>query len=366
MALALRLGRRGLGRVAPNPAVGCILVNEGRVAGRGWTQPGGRPHAETEAISRAGRQARGATAYVTLEPCAHHGVTGPCAEALVAAGIARAVIAVRDPDPRTNGSGIARLKAAGIAVTEGVGAQAAERDLCGFFSRLRRGRPWVTLKLALSLDGRLATVTGASKWLTGPEARTRAHLLRAQNDAILVGRGTVSADDPALTCRLPGLETASPLRVVLDSRGRLPGSAKVFAENGAGVAYVTAQSGAGIDGDPKIEDSPRGDHQGDHIVRYEIAAGEGGGVDLGQLMARLAGQGVTRLLVEGGGQVAGAFVDADLVDELAIFRAPILLGADGVPAAAFTGRRDVSGAPAFRRISTEPLGADQVECYVRP
>src|SRR5579862_7078692 len=210
---ALSLARRGLGNTWPNPAVGCVLVREGRVVGRGWTQPGGRPHAETEALARAGRAARGATAYVTLEPCCHHGRTPPCADALIAAGLSRVVAAIEDPDPRVAGGGLARLRAAGLDVESGLCAAEAAEINAGFLSRLRLGRPLVTLKLATSLDGRIATASGESRWITGGPARERAHLLRATHDAILVGTDTVIADNPELTCRLPGLAGHSPVRV---------------------------------------------------------------------------------------------------------------------------------------------------------
>ena len=214
----------------PNPAVGCVIVRDDRVVGRGWTQPGGRPHAETEALARAGAAAEGATAYVTLEPCCHWGRTPPCADALIAAGVARVVVAVEDPDPRVAGGGIARLRAAGIAVEAGLGAAEAAEINAGFFLRVRHGRPLVTLKLATSLDGRIATPIGESRWITGPAARERAHLLRATHDAILVGTGTVIADDPQLTCRLPGLADHSPVRVALDRQLRIPLEAHLIAE----------------------------------------------------------------------------------------------------------------------------------------
>src|SRR5215475_2950035 len=221
MAAALDLARRGLGRVWPNPAVGCVLVRQGRVVGRGWTQPGGRPHAETEALHRAGAAAKGATAYVTLEPCSHHGRTPPCADALIAAGIARAVVAMEDPDPRVSGAGLARLREAGIKVDLGLGESEAGEINAGFFLRIRERRPLITLKLAMTLDGRIATRSGESRWITGEAARARAHLLRAQHDAVMVGSGTVLADDPLLNVRLPGLGRQSPLRIVLDGRMRL-------------------------------------------------------------------------------------------------------------------------------------------------
>ena len=224
MGIALALARRGLGRVWPNPAVGCLLVREGRIIGRGWTGSGGRPHAETEALRRASASggAAGATAYVTLEPCGHTGKTPPCAKALVEAGIGRAVVAATDPDPRVNGRGIAMLEAAGIEVTLGVRAAEARALNAGFLSRVEQGRPLVTLKLATTLDGRIATHTGASRWISGPVARDWTHALRAMSDAIMIGSGTALADDPELTCRLPGMTDLSPVRVVVDRRLRLP------------------------------------------------------------------------------------------------------------------------------------------------
>src|SRR5580700_4659831 len=228
MRTALGLARRGLGNTWPNPAVGCVIVKDGRVVGRGWTQKGGRPHAETEALARAGKGAKGATAYVSLEPCSHHGKTPPCAEALIAAGVSRVVAAVEDPDPRVSGRGIARLRAAGIAVEAGLCAAEAAELNAGFFCRVAQGRPLVTLKLAASLDGRIATPTGKSRWITGPAARERAHLLRAAHDAVLIGTGTALADDPQLTCRLPGLEARSPVRIVIDRTLRLPATLRLF------------------------------------------------------------------------------------------------------------------------------------------
>src|SRR5512134_1017521 len=229
MGVALTLARRGLGNTWPNPSVGCVLVRDGRVVGRGWTQPGGRPHAETEALRRAGDLARGATAYVTLEPCSHHGRTPPCCNALIAAGVARVVCAMRDPDPRVDGRGFARLREAGIEVVEGLLEAEAQALNAGFARRIREGRPFVTLKLATTLDGRIATARGESRWITGPEARREAHALRARHDAILVGSGTAVSDDPDLSCRLPGAAPVKSLRVIADARLRTPPTAQVCA-----------------------------------------------------------------------------------------------------------------------------------------
>ena len=227
MAVALRLAERGLGRVWPNPAVGCVLVRDGRIVGRGWTQPGGRPHAEVEALRRAGEAALGATAYVSLEPCAHYGRTPPCTMALLQAGIRRVVVAALDPDARVDGRGVEQLRQAGVDVALGVGRTEAEAINAGFFLRVRAGRPLVTLKVATSLDGMIATRTGESQWITGDLSRARGHLLRARHDAIMIGSGTALADDPSLTCRLSGLEDRSPVRLVLDRRARLSPDSKL-------------------------------------------------------------------------------------------------------------------------------------------
>src|SRR5262249_44281789 len=229
MALALSLGRRGLGRTWPNPAVGAVIVKDGQIVGRGWTQVGGRPHAEVEALRRAGVAARGATLYVTLEPCSHHGKSPPCADAVIAAGIARVVSALEDPNPEVAGAGHARLRAAGIAVDVGLGAEAARRDHAGHIRRMRDGRPHIVLKLAVSADGKLGTAGRKPVAITGAQARDRVHLLRAQSEAIMTGIGTALADDPILTCRLPGMANRSPVRIVLDGMLRLPARARLVA-----------------------------------------------------------------------------------------------------------------------------------------
>ena len=274
MGAALALGARGCGRTAPNPGVGCVIVKDGRVFGRGWTQPGGRPHAEAMALAEAGAAARGATAYVTLEPCARPGRGPPCAGSLVEAGVARVVCAIGDPYPAVDGAGFRILEAAGIALTTGVGAAEAERGMAGFLARQRLGRPQVTLKLALSLDGGVAMGDGRSQWITGPEARAHAHLERSRHELILVGAGTLAADAPRLDVRLPGVEDRSPQRVLLSRADDAP------------AGWLTIRAPAEISGLP-----------GDH------------------------------LLVEGGAATAAAFLAADLVDRLLLYRAPILIGA---------------------------------------
>ena len=355
MRAALALARRNLGAVWPNPAVGCVLVKEGRVVGRGWTQPGGRPHAETEALGRAGETARGATAYVSLEPCSHHGKTPPCAEALIAAGIARVVAAVEDPDPRVSGNGIARLRAAGIAVETGLCAAEAAELNAGFFCRIGQGRPLVTLKLATSLDGRIATATGESRWITGPAARARAHLLRATHDAVLVGTGTALADDPQLTCRLPGLENRSPVRIVIDRHLRLPGKLRLFTEADQAPTWVATLASS----DPARQQALR--DAGVKIIAAEPDAAND--IDLAVLLRRLGDEGLTRLLVEGGGRLAAALLRRGLVDRLVWLHAPMLLGGDGVPAVAELGLDRLADAPGFERLSTETLGADVLTTF---
>jgi diaminohydroxyphosphoribosylaminopyrimidine deaminase / 5-amino-6-(5-phosphoribosylamino)uracil reductase len=355
MRAAFALARRGLGRTWPNPAVGCILVKDGRVVGRGWTQPGGRPHAETEALARAGALAAGSTAYVSLEPCSHHGKTGPCAEALSKAGIARAVIAIEDPDPRVAGRGLTLLGEQDIAVSLGVGADEAREINAGFLQRLEKNRPLVTLKLAMTLDGRIATHTGESRWITGEPARARAHLLRAQNDAIMVGSGTVLADDPLLNVRLPGLERYSPLRIVLDGRMRLPlTSALVVGAHDTPTWLVTLPGG---------DKRRRQIYVDCGIEVIEAPAGSDGALDLVQVMGRLAAHGLTRLLVEGGARLAAALLRDKLVDRLAIFRAPSLIGGDGLPATAGFGLERLADMPGFVPMETIELGQDRLETY---
>lgn len=355
MWAALGLARRGLGNVWPNPAVGCVIVKDGRVVARGWTQPGGRPHAETEALARAGEAARGGTAYVTLEPCCHWGRTPPCADALIAAGLRRVVVGVEDPDPRVAGGGVARLRHAELTVDVGLcEAEAAEVN-AGFFSRVRLGRPLVTLKLATSLDGRIATASGESRWITGPAARDRTHRLRAEHDAILVGTGTALADDPQLTCRLPGLEHRSPVRIVLDRQLRLPLSARLIAEARQVPTWLITP----LSGDPGKQQQLRG--AGVEII--DGAPDAGGQLDLAAALRRLGERGLTRLLVEGGGRLAAALLRAGLVDRLVWLHAPLLLGGDGVPAVGTLGYGALDAAPRFDLLSTEIIGADVLTTF---
>lgn len=359
MASALALARRGLGNVWPNPAVGCVLVKDERVVGRGWTQPGGRPHAETEALGRAGALAHGATAYVTLEPCSHHGQTGPCADALITAGIARAVVAIPDPDPRVAGAGIARLEDAGIIVDAGLLADAA-RDLNrGFLTRIESGRPMVALKLAASLDGRIATHTGDSRWITGEDARAAAHGLRANHDAVAVGIGTAITDDPHLSCRLPGLPVRAPVRIVFDSRLQLPLTAQLVATASEIPTWLVTL-------EQTVENLPS--ERLDAFIQLgvtllPVAAGHTGRLSIEAALQALSAGGLTRLLVEGGGRIAASFLAEGLVDELIIFRGPQIIGGDGIPAIAGLGLEKVADAHPCYRVDSRVIGADMVETY---
>ena len=353
MRHALRLAERGLGTTAPNPAVGCVIVApDGRIVGRGWTGIGGRPHAETRALEAAGMAARGATAYVTLEPCSHHGKTPPCADALLAAGIARVVAAVEDPDPRVRGGGVARLRTAGIAVDVGLlGAEATALNW-GFFLRQRAGRPAVTLKIAQSVDGRIASSGGESRWITGPAARNYGHLLRARHDAILIGVETAVADDPELTCRIPGLERHSPLRVVLDSRLRLPMESRLAqtARETPTLVFTSAAS-----------DGPLTACGVEVVQAVRDARGR---PDVAQVLRHLADRGITRVLVEGGGSVHASFLDRGLVDRLEVFVAPLVLGGAGAPAVAALAALGLEEAQRFRCEARRRLGGDVLESYV--
>ena len=323
MAAAIRLSRRNLGRTGTNPSVATLIVKDGVILASGVTAPGGRPHAETIALAAAGGQARGATAYVTLEPCAHHGRTPPCAEALVAAGVARVVGAAADPDPRVSGRGYALLERAGIEVVREVLAAEAAREMAGYLNRSLRKRPQVILKLAVSADGLLGRKGAGQVAITGPVARAQSHLLRAEANAILVGAGTALADDPLLTCRLPGLENRSPVRIVLDPGARLPAGSRLAASARETPLWVATLASAPRDRATALE-----------AAGCELLAGEddGGRIALPELLDDLAARGIMSLLVEGGAQVARSFLDQGLVDRLIVFASPRPLGgADAVP-----------------------------------
>lgn len=358
MAIAVRMARRGIGSTAPNPSVGAVIVDEetGEVIARGWTQPGGRPHAEKEALRRAGDRARGRTMYVTLEPCAHTGRIPTCADSMVAAGLRRVVCAIPDPNPIVSGRGFAQLRAAGIEVDVGYLAEEARWVTLGHILRQTEERPFVQLKMALDARGRVAAGDGAPVWVTGAEARAYAHLLRARADAIMVGAGTILADDPELTCRLPGLAHRSPDRIVLDTRLRTPATAKVYRQ---GTARPRVWVAAALD----VMDD--GAFHGDAML-LDAGSMDGGSLDLEALLATLAGNGLTRLLVEGGPTVWHAFLAAGIVDEVCLISGGGT--AEGPTIAIVTGDRDAF----FGRYQLLPvasrqrsLGADRLHVYRR-
>lgn len=360
MGAALALSRRTLGRVAPNPAVGCVIAAKAegqvRVLGRGHTGDGGRPHAETEALSQAGNAARGACVYVTLEPCCHHGETPPCVDALIAAGISRLLYAAEDPDRRVKGGGARRLREAGIAVEGGLLGEEAREANAGYFRHRLEGRPHVLVKLACSLDGRIATSAGASRWITGEAARRRGHLLRAACDGILIGSGTALQDDPMLTCRLEGMEGRSPVRIVADGRLRLPAASRLAQSAGDVPLWILTTAQAPSPQRLALE------AQGARLL--DVPAGEGGGIDLTAALKRLGAEGMTRLLVEGGARLAASLLREGLADEMEWHRAPLLVGGDGYAALASLEAGDLSDAPRLRRTAWFPVGEDVAERFV--
>ena len=360
MIAALGLGRRGLGTTWPNPSVGCVVVRDGRVVGRGYTGSGGRPHAEPTALSQAGPAARGATAYVTLEPCCHWGRTPPCTGALIAAGIARVVIASLDPDERVNHQGVKQLRGAGLIVEHGLLAEQAQDDLSGFLYRVSQKRPMITLKLATTLDGKIATVSGESQWITGAEARRMAHVLRGQHDGVLAGIGTVLADDPELTCRIPGFRPIPVVRIVADSHVRTPPGSRLARGAREAPVWVMVRSAKGSDGG-----LDRGKTLTDLGVRVMEVPADQNGLDPAALLRVLASEGLTRVLVEGGGLVAASFMRDGLVDRIAWFHAPAVMGGDGLPGVRGFGTEKLAMMPRFERLRTTPLGADMLTEFRR-
>jgi diaminohydroxyphosphoribosylaminopyrimidine deaminase/5-amino-6-(5-phosphoribosylamino)uracil reductase len=361
MTSALTLGRRGLGNVWPNPAVGALIVRQAPggaiVVGRGWTQPGGRPHAETQALGRAGALARGATLYVTLEPCSHHGRTPPCADAIVAAGISTVVSALEDPNPEVAGRGHARLKAAGIALRVGTGAAEAARVHAGHIRRMREGRPEVTLKLAVSADGKAGLAGRRPVTITGERASNRVHRLRAMNDAILVGIGTALADDPLLTSRLPGMADRSPVRVVFDASLRLPLDGRLAASAEQVPIWVFTAHSAPSDREAALR------ARGVDVVRVESVAPWR--LDLGAALRLLAARGITRVLLEGGPILAASMLADDLVDEVALFQASTMIGADGIDALEGMPISALTRSRRFKSVGSEAVGGDRLETFVR-
>jgi diaminohydroxyphosphoribosylaminopyrimidine deaminase/5-amino-6-(5-phosphoribosylamino)uracil reductase len=359
MQLALTLGRRGQGRTWPNPAVGAVVVKHGVIVGRGWTQPGGRPHAEPEALKRAGEAARGATLYATLEPCSHFGKSPPCADAIIAAGVARVVSAIEDPNPEVAGQGHAKLRAAGIKVDIGLGAAEAARDHAGHFRRVREKRPHVILKLAVSSDDKIGAAGHKPVAISGDVAKARVHLLRAQCDAILVGIGTVLADDPLLTCRLPGMEVRSPVRVVLDRALRIPGSSKLVHSARETPLWVMTSNLSEAPAAMKLGAA------GAQVIRVATTTAPPPGLGLKAVLHALAEKGITRLLVEGGARVASSFVAAGLVDEVWLLRGANPVGTDGVPALDALPLSALTQSPAFKRRASETLQRDTLTIYER-
>jgi diaminohydroxyphosphoribosylaminopyrimidine deaminase/5-amino-6-(5-phosphoribosylamino)uracil reductase len=359
MQLALTLGRRGQGRTWPNPAVGAVVVSDGVIVGRGWTQPGGRPHAEPEALRQAGEAARGATLYVTLEPCSHVGKSPPCVDAIIAAGVARVVSAIEDPNPEVAGQGHAKLRAARITVDIGLCASEAAQDHAGHFRRIRDKRPHVILKLAVSSDDRIAAAGHKPVAITGEAARARVHLLRAQCDAILVGIGTVLADDPLLTCRLPGMEARSPVRVVLDRSLRIPGTARLVHSARETPLWVMTSKLAEAPAAMKLGAS------GAQVIRVATTTAPPPGLDLLNVLHALAERGITRLLVEGGARVASSFVAAGLADEAWLLRGAGAIGADGVAALEALPLSTITQSPDFRVRASEGLQKDTLTIYER-
>ncbi len=355
MRMALMLGRRGQGNTWPNPAVGCVIVRDGRIVGRGWTAPGGRPHAEPRALAQAGSAARGATAYVTLEPCAHHGRTPPCAEALIAAGVARVVAPFADSNPRVSGRGFEMLRAASIDVTTGVMSAEAGRDLAGFLCRTELGRPEVTLKLATSFDGRIATASGHSQWITGPAARRAVHGLRARHDAVMVGAGTARADDPGLTVRDMGA-VHQPVRVVISRRLDIP----LMSQLARTAREVPVWLCHGPDADSALIEAWTG--LGARLLSCGL---KGRQLDMAAVLHELGQAGLTRVLCEGGGALAASLLNAGLVDRLVGFTAGLAIGAEGLPGIGALGIARLEEAARFTLEDVQPVGVDIMHLWRR-
>ncbi len=355
---ALTLAARGLGRVAPNPAVGCAIVRDDRLVARGWTQPGGQPHAETEALARAGARARGADVFITLEPCAHEGKTPPCVEALVKAEVARVICALQDPDERVNGKGLEALRQAGIEVVGDVLADEAASLNAGYLLHRRLRRPLVTLKAGASLDGRIASSSQHSRWITSELARRHAHRLRASHDAVLVGSRTALADDPELTCRLPGMEERTPIRIVADSHLSINLTSKLVRMANEHELWILCREDADLDRREALTSS------GVKLFNADIDKASGL-IDIQQALRMIADEGITRLLIEGGSRIAASFLRADCVDRIVWFTAPLLIGGDGVAAIAGMGFDRLDETPHFRPLLSQPVGRDMMMTFER-
>ena len=350
MRLALREAKKGIGRTSPNPAVGAVVLKNGMVVGKGYHRKAGTPHAEVHALNAAGAKAKGATLYVTLEPCNHTGRTPPCTAAILASGIRRVVIGMADPDPRVAGGGAEYLASRGVSVVSGVLEAECRAINRPFIKHATTGLPWVIMKAGMSLDGRIATATGHSNWITGKASRHYVHRLRDRVDAILVGSGTALADDPSLTTRLPGGRGRDPLRVVLDTALRLPAMAKMLTQESAGRTMIFC-------GPQSAANKVKALAAAGALIR-PVSLHPGGGLDLKLVLRQLGSEGITSVLVEGGGTVHGALLRAGLVDEVKMFVAPIFLGADGVPVADRLGVTVINAAPRLSEVRTRRFGDD--------
>ena len=357
MEIALRLADRNIGNVCPNPSVGCLIVNGDRIVGRGWTQAGGRPHAEVMALEQAGEKSIGATVYTTLEPCSHYGKTPPCSDSLISARIKRLVGAVKDPDPRVDGKGFSKLRDAGIEVVEGILESKAIELNRGFIARVTKKLPFVTLKMAMSIDSRIATKTGDSKWITCEKARYSSHFLRSKHDAILTGIGTVLSDNPILNTRISGLENRSPTRIIMDTKLRLPVDSQIVS---TATEYKTIICTTGA-----AEKSKKKHIESFGLQVVTLTGNKSGRVSLIETLEFLAAKGINSVLVEGGGILSTEFLRSDLIDELLVYRAPIVLGGDGRAAVEGLGVSDLSAAAAFERTGIASIGTDLMETYKR-
>lgn len=354
MAHALALGRRGLGRVAPWPSVGCVIVQNEQIVGRGCSDLSTLRHAEVVALDQAKDRAKGATVYVTLEPCSHQGRTPPCADALIKAGVARVVVATGDPNPLVAGQGLEKLRSAGIKVTTGICEEEAQRENCGFLSVQNRGRPHLTLKLATTIDGRIATATGESQWITGPEARRNVHALRANHDCVMVGGGTARADNPSLTVR-DGDTSARPVRLIVSRRLALPWPSKLAETMDHAPVWL-----AHGQGDADAAQIERWTKAGAHLLS---APAKDGYLELRPLFKNLADKGLTRVFCEGGGALAASLLSAGLVDDLIVIVAGKALGAEGQPGIGALGVSQLSDAPAFDLVDVARIGGDVMQTW---
>jgi len=357
MRLALALGRRGLGHTWPNPAVGAVIVKDGMIVGRGWTQPGGRPHAETQALKRAGKAAEGATIYVSLEPCSHKGKTPPCADAIIRAGIARVVSSMQDPNPDVAGSGHRKLAERGIRVDVGLCANEARRIHAGHVRKVTEARPHVMLKLAVSADEKVALAGRKPAAISGEAARERVFQARAHSDAIMIGIGTVLSDNPALTCRLPGMFELSPVRIVLDTGLKVPLASHVIATVRETPTWVFGGRSASTIAEEILTE------RGAKVFRVDNRDGR---LDLDQVLKMLAGEGVTRLMVEGGPTVAASMIKADLVDEAVLIRSEKNIGPDGIDPLTDMPFRMLTHSVNLAMCGSEQLGGDRIEYFERP